>query len=301
MPGINGVGFLPLLLFQSLTTNFLNMAHYYRHHAAMNSRPAAAIFDGALFREPVLWKFMLLVAITYLVWSEKLTIVLDLSPVSAREQAEAGGHKIRASLMPEIFQEKKPEKPQKRRPKSAVLLPAGAQGQIRFAMDPGFATRNNIGNEEVAAAMDKCRDYVARFAPVAVAEMHKYGIPASVILAQGLLESDAGESRLARSTNNHFGMKCFSKRCKKGHCANFSDDSHKDFFVKYGNVWGSYRAHSQFLKNSRRYAHLFELEAADYRGWAKGLAKAGYATDKKYGEKLVALIQNLELDAYDRN
>lgn len=276
------------------------MAHYYRHHAAMNSRPAAAIFDGALFREPVLWKFMLLVAITYLVWSEKLTIVLDLSPASAREQAEAGGHKIRASLMPEIFQEKKPEKPQKRRPQSAVLLPAGAQGQIRFAMDPGFATRNNIGNEEVAAAMDKCRDYVARFAPVAVAEMHKYGIPASVILAQGLLESDAGESRLARSTNNHFGMKCFSKRCKKGHCANFSDDSHKDFFVNYGNVWGSYRAHSQFLKNSRRYAHLFELDAADYRGWAKGLAKAGYATDKKYGEKLVALIQNLELDAYDR-
>lgn len=276
------------------------MAHYYRHHATMNSRPAAATFDGALFREPVLWKFMLLVAITYLVWSEKLTIVLDLSPASAREQAEAGGHKIRASLIPEIFQEKEREKPQKRRPASAVVLPPGSQGQIRFALDPGFAARNNTEGEEVTAAMEKCRDYVARFAPVAVAEMHKFGIPASVILAQGLLESDAGESRLARGTNNHFGMKCFSKRCKKGHCANFSDDSHKDFFVKYGNVWSSYRAHSQFLKNSRRYAHLFKLNTADYRGWAQGLAKAGYATDKKYGEKLIALIQNLELDAYDQ-
>ena len=276
------------------------MAHYYRHHATMNSRPAAATFDGALFREPVLWKFMLLVAVTYLVWSEKLTIVLDLSPSSAREQVEAGGQKIRASLIPEIFPGKDKEKPQKRRQQTAVMLPPGSQGNIRFAVDPGFAARNDVESGEVSDAMEKCRDYVARFAPVAVAEMHKFGIPASVILAQGLLESNAGESRLAHGTNNHFGMKCFSKRCKKGHCANFSDDSHKDFFVKYGNVWSSYRAHSQFLKNSRRYAHLFRLEPDDFRGWARGLAKAGYATDKNYGEKLIALIQNLELTAYDR-
>lgn len=266
----------------------------------MNSRPAAATFDGAILREPVLWKCMLLVAITYLVWSEKLSIVLDLSPAAAREQVEAGGQKIRASLLPEIFSgTEKAETPQKRR-LSGVMLPVGAQGNITYAVDPGFAMRNQVDRGTVTEAMEKCRDYVERFAPVAVAEMHKFGIPASIILAQGLLESNAGESKLARGTNNHFGMKCFSKRCKKGHCANFSDDTHKDFFLKYGNVWSSYRAHSQFLKNSRRYAHLFQLEPGDYRGWARGLAKAGYATDKKYGEKLIALIHNLELDAYDQ-
>lgn len=266
----------------------------------MNSRPAAASIDGAMFREPVLWKFMLLAAITYLVWSEKLSIVLDLSPSSAREQLEPGGHKVKASLLPDFFSGK-PEKPVgKRRPRAAVVLPPESRTNITHAVDPGFAERNNVQSGEVSEAMAKCREYVARFGPVAVAEMHKFGIPASVILAQGLLESNAGESKLARGTNNHFGMKCFSKRCRKGHCANFSDDSHKDFFVKYSNVWGSYRAHSQFLKSAKRYSHLFELESDDFRGWARGLAKAGYATDKKYGEKLIALIQNLDLTAFDQ-
>lgn len=266
----------------------------------MNSRPTAATFDGAMFREPVLWKFMLLAAITYLVWSEKLSIVLDLSPSSAREQLEAGGHKVKASLLPEIFAGKNEAATGKRRPRASVELPPDSRANITYAVDPGFAERNNVQSENVSEAMIKCREYVARFAPVAVAEMHKFGIPASIILAQGLLESNAGESKLARGTNNHFGMKCFSKRCGKGHCANFSDDSHKDFFVKYGNVWGSYRAHSQFLKSAKRYAHLFELQPDDFRGWARGLAKAGYATDKKYGEKLIALIQNLELNAFDQ-
>jgi len=276
------------------------MAHVHHHHATRSSRPAAGTFDGAIFQEPVLWKFMLLIAITYLVWSEKLSIVLDLNPYSAREQLEAGGRKVKASFLPDIFSGKNSETPAKRRPEASVILPPEVRGNMTYAVDPGFAERNKINSSEVSEAMVKCREYVARFAPVAVAEMHKFGVPASIILAQGLLESNAGESKLARSTNNHFGMKCFSKRCKKGHCSNFTDDSHKDFFVKYGNVWGSYRAHSQFLKNSRRYAHLFQLEPHNYRGWARGLTKAGYATDKKYGEKLIALIQNLELEAYDQ-
>lgn len=286
---------------QSFTTKFNDMAQFHHHQATMNSRPAATSIDGAMLQEPVLWKFMLLIAITYLVWSEKLSIVLDLSPSSAREHVEAGGHKIKASLLPNIFSGSGAKTPEtRRRLHAAVLLPPESRTNITHAVDPGFAERNKISPEDVSEAMAKCREYVARFAPVAVAEMHKFGIPASIILAQGLLESNAGDSKLARGTNNHFGMKCFSKRCQKGHCANFSDDSHKDFFVKYSNVWGSYRAHSQFLKNSRRYTHLFRLESDDFRGWARGLTKAGYATDKKYGEKLIALIQNLDLEAYDQ-
>jgi flagellum-specific peptidoglycan hydrolase FlgJ len=118
-------------------------------------------------------------------------------------------------------------------------------------------------------------------------------------LAQGLLESNAGQSQLAQKTNNHFGIKCFSSRCKKGHCANFSDDTHKDFFVKYNNARESFRAHSNFLKNGKRYQKLWQLNSNDYRAWARGLAKCGYATDKKYAEKVMNIIQSLHLEQFD--
>ena len=128
--------------------------------------------------------------------------------------------------------------------------------------------------------------------------MNKYGIPASITLAQGLLESNVGESRLSTRNNNHFGMKCFSKSCGKGHCSNFTDDSHKDFFRKYGSAWESYRAHSKML-GGKRYRSLKKLGKKDYKNWAKGLKKAGYATDKRYAEKLINLIETLELYQYD--
>lgn len=141
--------------------------------------------------------------------------------------------------------------------------------------------------------------YVERYVDIAKKEMEKYGIPASITLAQGLLESNAGESKLAKRNNNHFGMKCFSKTCKKGHCSNFTDDTHKDFFRKYKNSWDSYRAHSLLLKNGKRYQRLFQLDKDDYRGWSRGLKKAGYATDKYYAEKLINTIEDLQLYKYD--
>jgi len=140
--------------------------------------------------------------------------------------------------------------------------------------------------------------YVQRFYKVAQTEMKKYGIPASITLAQGLIESNAGESRLSRKNNNHFGMKCFSKKCGKGHCSNFTDDSHKDFFRKYQTSWDSYRAHSILLQN-KRYRPLFKLDKKDYKSWAHGLKKAGYATDRLYAKKLIALIEGLKLYQYD--
>ncbi|WP_170254543.1 glycoside hydrolase family 73 protein [Phaeodactylibacter luteus] len=151
-----------------------------------------------------------------------------------------------------------------------------------------------------AAKIARQKAYVKRFAKVAQAEMKHYGIPASIILAQGLLESNVGESKLAQRNNNHFGMKCFSKSCKPGHCSNYTDDSHKDFFRIYGNAWESYRAHSLLLKNSERYQPLFRLRSTDYKGWARGLSKAGYATDKKYADKIIHLIEDLGLHRYDR-
>lgn len=143
------------------------------------------------------------------------------------------------------------------------------------------------------------RTYVQRFAQVAQKEMTAFGIPASITLAQGLLETNAGESPLATRHNNHFGLKCFSRSCEKGHCANFSDDSHKDFFRKFTTAWESYRAHSLLLANNERYRQLFKLPVTDYRSWARGLKKAGYATDDAYAGKLIRLIEGLQLYEYD--
>lgn len=149
-----------------------------------------------------------------------------------------------------------------------------------------------------AAKRKKQLAYVKRYYKVAQKEMDKYGIPASIKLAQGLLESNVGESRLAVHNNNHFGIKCFSRTCRKGHCSNFTDDSHKDFFRKYKNAWESYRAHSILLQ-STRYKPLKSLKTTDYKGWAYGLKKAGYATDKNYAPKIVGLIEDLKLYKYD--
>lgn len=142
------------------------------------------------------------------------------------------------------------------------------------------------------------KTYVKRYAKLAIEEMKRYGIPASITLAQALHESGAGKSKIATHNNNHFGIKCFSRSCQKNHCSNFTDDSHKDFFKKYENVWASYRDHSLFLKKTR-YEPLFDLPKGDYKAWAKGLKKAGYATDKKYPQKLIRLIERLNLQQYD--
>lgn len=271
------------------------MANLNQVHATYNNSRAAAAAEqvkNELLQEPVLWKLLLLTVLSYLMWTDKITIVLG--PVVGSDGIEElGGESARASLFD--FGRSK----QKARPEVQVVLPPDALNNVTFAIDPGFAKRNKIARAEVENRLLKCRDYVERFAPVAVAEMRQYRIPASVTLAQALLESNAGESKLSASINNHFGVKCFSKRCKRGHCVNFSDDTHKDFFVKYANASGSFRAHSQFLKKTKRYRHLFEFDQKDYRNWSRGLAEAGYATDKKYGEELIAVIQTLRLDRYD--
>ncbi len=139
--------------------------------------------------------------------------------------------------------------------------------------------------------------YIKRFEDVAVGEMTKYGIPASIKMAQALLESGAGKSKLAGKNNNHFGIKCFSKKCGKGHCANFSDDHHKDFFRKYGTAWESWRDHSKFIAEGK-YKDLL-AHRDDYKAWARGLKEHGYATDPTYADKLISTIELYELYKLD--
>lgn len=140
--------------------------------------------------------------------------------------------------------------------------------------------------------------YIAMYKDIAIQEMKKYGIPASITLAQGLLESRAGKSKLAVQNNNHFGIKCFSKNCKKGHCTNFTDDSHKDFFRKFPSVKASYDAHSQLL-TSGRYAKLKKY-GRNYKAWAHGLKAVGYASDKTYDTKIIQVIEKYDLNKFDK-
>jgi len=151
-----------------------------------------------------------------------------------------------------------------------------------------------------ATAQRISRDqYIERFAPVAVQEMKEYGIPASITLAQGILESGDGNSRLAQEANNHFGIKChddWSGKTIKHH-----DDKRNECFRVYDHARESYRDHSLFLTKRSRYSELFDLKPTDYKGWAHGLKKAGYATDPKYADRLIDLIERHELYLYDTN
>lgn len=141
------------------------------------------------------------------------------------------------------------------------------------------------------------RDYIDKFSNASVAEMDQFGIPASITMAQAIVESRSGSSILAVRNNNHFGIKCFSKSCPKGHCSNHTDDHHKDFFRIYRGPQESWREHSNFLmKNS--YKKLLKY-GKDYKAWARGLREYGYATDVNYDRKLIAIIERYELHRLD--
>jgi len=141
-------------------------------------------------------------------------------------------------------------------------------------------------------------DYIIKYAQFAVIQQTEYGIPASITLAQGLLESGAGMSELALKSNNHFGIKCHDWN---GEAVYHDDDSKGECFRKYDNVLQSYEDHSLFLKNRKRYDFLFGLSSTDYEAWAHGLRKAGYATDPTYAYKLISIIENYNLHQYDAN
>ena len=142
------------------------------------------------------------------------------------------------------------------------------------------------------------RAFVRSYAPLAIEEMHKSGVPASITIGQALIESRCGKSALATKNNNFFGIKCFSRKCPKGHCTNMIDDHHKDFFRKYKHAKQSFRHHSQLLTQGR-YKHLIK-SGKDYKAWAKGLKKAGYATDKTYDKKLIEIIEEYQLFNLDK-
>lgn len=149
----------------------------------------------------------------------------------------------------------------------------------------------------VNPVINSTSQYIEVYKDIAMKEMQNYGIPASITLAQGILESGSGKGRLAVKANNHFGIKCHNWTGKKIY---HDDDKKQECFRKYNSAETSFRDHSEFLANRKRYAKLFEFKKSDYKNWARGLRKAGYATDRKYPEKLISLIERYELNQYDK-
>lgn len=141
-------------------------------------------------------------------------------------------------------------------------------------------------------------DYIEKYCKIAMREMQEYKIPASITLAQGILESGNGNSALSKKSNNHFGIKCHSTW--KGKRTYHDDDAKGECFRVYDSPADSYRDHSIFLANGQRYAFLFDLKITDYKGWAKGLKKAGYATLPVYANLLINLIETYDLTQYDQ-
>lgn len=160
-------------------------------------------------------------------------------------------------------------------------------GIVLFLFIPGFAQKKQFSREE----------YIQKYYRLAISEMERSGIPASIILAQGCWESQNGNSILAAEGNNHFGIKC--KSDWKGKKIYHDDDARHECFRKYLHAEASYKDHTDFLMAGSRYSFLFQLDPKDYVGWANGLKKAGYATDPIYAERLIKIIEENKLSIYD--
>lgn len=178
-----------------------------------------------------------------------------------------------------VLSERKKKKPKTSTANNDTFLPADSGKFIKFRIE-------------------SIPEYIDTFSEIAQLEMKAYGIPASITLAQGLLESGYGKGELALKTNNHFGIKCH--KGWQGDYDFHDDDEKGECFRKYNHPMYSFRDHSTFLTTRSRYAFLFNYRNTDYKKWAHGLRKAGYATDKKYPQKLIYLIEKHQLYKYDR-
>ncbi len=188
----------------------------------------------------------------------------------------------------------KTQTPAKTAEKKEVKIDAGTQRQLKEASDrvfEDFAKKNGQGLNQ------NTLNYIGDFKFIAIKKMLEYEIPASITLAQGILESGSGRSELTKNTANHFGIKCH--KGWEGKTYYYDDDEAQECFRKYSHPEESFNDHSYFLTSRSRYAPLFELESDDYKAWAHGLKDAGYATDKKYPQKLIKYIDDYQLYLYD--
>jgi flagellum-specific peptidoglycan hydrolase FlgJ len=176
------------------------------------------------------------------------------------------------------------------RTKSSASIPIKTESK-------GNDTETIVSTSKTVVTNDIVRVYISQYKDVAMGNMRNYGIPASIILAQGILESGAGRGDLAINANNHFGIKCHVGWI--GDSVKHDDDAAQECFRKYDNPSESFKDHAVFLTGRSRYAKLFGFSKDDYKAWARGLRTAGYATDPKYPDKLISYIERYNLYQYD--
>jgi flagellum-specific peptidoglycan hydrolase FlgJ len=188
--------------------------------------------------------------------------------------------------------------------KKIAVQPAKKKNNTKVIVSQKTEQRSNKREDEViesssrtVVSNDVVTNYVSQYKNIAMSNMKSYGIPASIILAQGILESGAGRGDLAQNANNHFGIKCHADWT--GESVRHDDDASQECFRKYAESGESFKDHALFLTGRDRYSSLFDLPKDDYQAWAKGLRKAGYATDPRYPEKLISYIERYNLGQYD--
>jgi flagellum-specific peptidoglycan hydrolase FlgJ len=192
----------------------------------------------------------------------------------------------------------------KPKPKTTATTPVKKPTQTKPVVNTNKSGSTEIKQSETLQSTsttvvyaEVVKAYIEQFKEVAKDNMRQHGIPASITLAQGILESGAGNGRLAKEANNHFGIKCHTNWT--GETITHDDDALQECFRKYRHASESFKDHSQFLTSRTRYNSLFKLTKDDYKGWAKGLRQAGYATDPNYPDKLIGIIERYELYKYD--
>ncbi|MDD3005312.1 glucosaminidase domain-containing protein [Flavobacterium sp.] len=181
--------------------------------------------------------------------------------------------------------------------KKPVVSKKGVKNNSTPTRTANRETETMISTSKTTVYTDVVFEYIHNFKDIAKSNMKDYGIPASIILAQGILESGAGRGELAKRSNNHFGIKCHTGW--EGEKVYHDDDAEQECFRKYTDPAQSYKDHALFLTGRSRYSNLFKLGKDDYQAWAKGLRNAGYATDPKYPDKLINYIEKYNLHQYD--
>ena len=181
--------------------------------------------------------------------------------------------------------------------KKSVVRKSHKKEVIVVKTNQPISNTNTTTTSKNSVIKNSTLDYIENYKNTAMESMRKFQIPASITLAQGILESSSGNSELTKKSNNHFGIKCH--RGWEGESVYHDDDEKGECFRKYENPATSFKDHSLFLTSRDRYAKLFKLKEGDYVRWAKGLSDAGYATDRRYPAKLIALIEKYDLHKYD--
>lgn len=242
------------------------------------------------------FQLLCLALVLHLIFSRDISIQFNLHSIdgvstnTAQLDSKPPMANTSALVVPTKYEAKKKKKWKDNR--------ANNFANLTFILSPDYAKRKKIEPAIVREKKEVVYNYIDSYVDIALEEMEQFGIPVSITLAQGLLESNAGDSKLSVESNNHFGIKCRSK-CKGCTCRNYTDDDVYDMFRVFNSSWESYREHSKLL-TSKRYKHLLKLKKTDYKKWAHGLKKAGYATDKRYAYKLIKIIETLKLHKYDR-